>query len=141
MSHRRQTPRSFIPQILFRILHLRERLQLLEPRERIVQAEDYLILPEHLILQDYHNLTSEDESQESSHLQSSKSTCLPHSSKESWRSMTTQSIVIKVKPIRNFNCFRISDCKKVSRRSSRLLRTGSKGSHQEGAHLTQQCRS
>ena len=28
----------------------------------------------------------------------------------------------------------------VSRRSSGLLRTGSKGGHQEGAHLTQQCR-
>ena len=70
-----------------------------------------LCLPNYLILQNYLNLKSEDESQESSHLQSSKSTCFLHSSKESCRSMTTQSIVIKVKPIRNFNCFGISGFK------------------------------
>ena len=85
LSHRRQAPRSLIPQILFRTLHLRERLQFFQPRERVVQVKGYFIL------QDYLNLKSEDESQESSHLQSSKSTCFPHSSKESWRSMTTQS--------------------------------------------------
>ena len=91
LSHQRQTPRSLIPQILFRILPLRERLQFLQPRERVVQAQDYLILEDYLILQDYLNLK-----QESSHPQSWKSACLLLSSKESWRSMTTQSIVIKV---------------------------------------------
>ena len=35
LSHRRQTPRSFIHQILFRILHLRERLQFLQPKQRM----------------------------------------------------------------------------------------------------------
>ena len=53
-----------------RNLQLRERLQFLQPRERVVQ-----IIMEYLIFQDYLNLSSPEEgSQESSRLQSSRST-------------------------------------------------------------------
>ena len=59
--------RVILLRILFRNLQLRERLQSLQPRERVVQIKEYLIL------QDYLNLL-EDESQASNLLQSLKST-------------------------------------------------------------------
>ena len=67
LSLQKATPGLFTLRILFRNLQLRERLQLLQPRERVVQIKEYLILPDCL-----NHL--EDESQASKHLQSSKST-------------------------------------------------------------------
>ena len=102
LSPQRATPGSFIHQIPFRNLQLRERLQSLQPRERVV-----LIIMEYLILQDYLNQSEEEsQSQASSRLQSLKSTWSIHSSKESWRSTNSLSIVIKEKKIRSFSYFR-----------------------------------
>ena len=117
----------------FRILTLRERLQFLQPRERVVQIQAYLNLQDYLNL----NLKSEDELLGSNHLQSSKSTWLPHSSKESWRSMTTQSTATRMKKIKNCSCFKISDFKSGIKEIFRVTQKGCEGSHQKGAHLTQ----
>ena len=48
LNLQRATPGSFILRILFRVLQLRERLQFLQPRERVVLIKEYLILQDYL---------------------------------------------------------------------------------------------
>ena len=64
LSLQRATPGLFILRILFRILQLRERLQFLQPRERVVQIKEYLILQDYISLS-LQNLKLEGESLES----------------------------------------------------------------------------
>ena len=136
LNLQRLTEGSFILRTLFRNLQLRERLQFLQLRERVVQIKEYLIL------QDYLNLNLEDESlgeQPPSEFEVNMITSLKQGILEiNEHSVNSDS---KRRRSRTSIASGPQTTRMVSRRSSGILREWSQGSYQEGAHLIEQCRS